>query len=60
MRAGSGEVEEHAVVAIVALKAADLGQADAVAIERDGIIQTVRMARDAQLQRPYRATAGSA
>src|SRR3954453_9035563 len=49
MRAGPGDVEEDAVVAVVAAELGDHGQADAVAVERDDLVEALGVACDADL-----------
>ena len=44
----SGQLEEHAVVAVVIAEPADLGETDTVAIEDDDLAQPLRVTRDAQ------------
>ena len=54
VRAGARDHEKDAVVAVVIAEAADLGQPDAVAVERDDLLQALRMPRYAYLDRRRR------
>ena len=54
MRIGSRHLQEHAVVAVVTAEAADLGQAEAVAVERDNLVRVLRVPGHAQLHRKGR------
>ena len=47
MRAGARYLQEHAVIAVVVAKPADLGQAKPVAVEPDDRVQPVGVASDA-------------
>jgi ribosomal protein S18 acetylase RimI-like enzyme len=49
VRSGARDGEEHAVIAVVIAKAADLGQPEAVAVERDQLVEAVGVAGNAQL-----------
>ena len=55
VRTGARHREEHAVVAVVIAEAADLGQPEAVSVERDDLIQALGMPGDAQ---PHRRQCG--
>ena len=48
---GAGHLEEHAVIAVVIAEAADLGEPEAVAVERDDLVQAVGVPGDAHLHR---------
>ena len=50
VRARARDREEHAVVAVVIAEAADLGQPEAVAVERDDLVQALGVPGDAQLR----------
>src|SRR5439155_16010575 len=56
VRAGPGQREKDAVVPIVIAKAADLRQPNAIAIERDDLVQALGVARHAQLHRRQSCT----
>ena len=51
VRAGARHREEHAVVAVVIAEAADLGQPDAVPVERDDLVEALGVPGHAQLHR---------
>jgi hypothetical protein len=51
VRAGARDIEERAVVAVVVAEPADLGQPEAVAVERDELGQPVGVPSDAQIHR---------
>jgi hypothetical protein len=51
VRPGAGDCEEHAVVAVVATEATDLGQPDAVAVEPNDLVEPRGVSGDAQLHR---------
>jgi hypothetical protein len=51
VRVGSRHREEHAVVAVVIAKAADLGRPKPVTIRRDDLVQALGVAGHAQLHR---------
>jgi Domain of unknown function (DUF3303) len=50
VRVRSRDGEEHSVVALVVIEAADFWQAEAVAVEVDEFVQTARMSCDPKLQ----------
>ena len=50
VRIGSRHPQEHAVVAVVIAEVADLGQPETVAVERDDIVQALRVPGHAQLR----------
>src|SRR5262249_50712089 len=56
VHAGAGYLEKDAVVAVVVVEAADLAKADPIAIEGEGIVETIRVPRDAELDRSDRCS----
>ena len=58
MRAGAGDLEEHAVVAVVVSKSADLAEAEAVAVEGDQFREVVGVSRHADLDGAPRRRVG--
>jgi len=49
MRAGAREREEHAVIPVVIAEPADLGEAEAVAVEGDNLVQALGMTSNAKV-----------
>ena len=54
MGLGAGNLEEHAVVTVVTAEAADLHEAQAVAVEAHQLVQALGVARDPQLHQAGR------
>jgi hypothetical protein len=49
MRAGAREREEHAVIPVVIAEPADLGEAEAVAVEGDNLVQALGVTSNAKV-----------
>jgi hypothetical protein len=49
VRAGARDRQEHAVIAVVIAKPADLGQAESVAVEGDELVQALGVTSNAKL-----------
>jgi hypothetical protein len=50
MRAGSGDLEEHPVIAVVIFKPVDLRKSDPIPVERDQFIKLVGVTSGTQLR----------